>query len=40
MSPIWSLRRLHALDDIQLVDLASVLIASVEGDASVSFVYP
>lgn len=36
----WSLRRLHALDDAQIDELASVLIDCVEGGASVSFMQP
>ena len=38
--PTWSLRRLHALDDAQIDQLAGVLIDCVEGDASVSFMHP
>ena len=33
-------RRLHALDDAQIDELADVLIDCVEGDASVSFMHP
>ena len=40
MSPTWSLRRLHALDDAQIEELADVLIDCVEGGASVSFMLP
>lgn len=40
MTPTWSLRRLHALDDAQIEGLASVLIDCVEGGASVSFMLP
>ena len=40
MTPTWSLRRLHALDDAQIDDLAGVLIDCVEGGASVSFMHP
>ena len=36
----WSVRRLHALDDAQIDELAGVLIDCVEGDASVSFMHP
>src|SRR2546426_8070281 len=36
----WSLRRLHALDDAQIDELAGVLIDCVEGGASVSFMQP
>ena len=39
-TPTWSLRRLHALDDAQIDELASLLIDCVEGDASVSFMHP
>jgi GNAT superfamily N-acetyltransferase len=37
---LWSLRRLFALDDAQIGELAEVLIDCVEGDASVSFLHP
>ena len=36
----WSVRRVHALDDAQIDELASVLIDCVEGGASVSFMHP
>jgi GNAT superfamily N-acetyltransferase len=36
----WTVRRLHALDDAQIRDLADVLIDCVEGGASVSFMHP
>ena len=36
----WSVRRVHALDDAQLDQLADVLIDCVEGGASVSFMHP
>jgi GNAT superfamily N-acetyltransferase len=39
-TPAWSLRRLDALDDPQIDELASVLIDCVEGGASVSFMLP
>ena len=39
-TPTWSLRRLHALDDAQIDELADVLIDCVEGGASVSFMHP
>ena len=39
-APTWSLRRLHALDDAQIDELADVLIDCVEGGASVSFMHP
>jgi GNAT superfamily N-acetyltransferase len=40
IAPAWSLRRLHALDDTQIEELAGVLIDCVEGGASVSFMHP
>ena len=40
IAPTWSLRRLHALDDAQIDELAGVLIDCVEGGASVSFMHP
>jgi GNAT superfamily N-acetyltransferase len=40
MTPTWSPRRLHALDDALIDGLADVLIDCVEGDASVSFMHP
>jgi GNAT superfamily N-acetyltransferase len=39
-TPAWSVRRLHAVDDAQIDALAGVLIDSVEGGASVSFMHP
>ena len=39
-TPTWSLRRVHALDDAQIDELADVLIDCVEGGASVSFMHP
>ena len=36
----WSVRRVHALDDAQIDELAGVLIDCVEGGASVSFMHP
>jgi GNAT superfamily N-acetyltransferase len=39
-SPAWNIRRLHALDDAQINELADVLIDCVEGGASVSFMLP
>ena len=39
-APTWSLRRLHAIDDAQIDELAGVLIDCVEGGASVSFMHP
>jgi GNAT superfamily N-acetyltransferase len=40
ITPAWSMRRLHALDDGQIDELAGVLIDCVEGGASVSFMHP
>ena len=40
MTPAWSPRRVHALDDAQIAALADVLIDCVEGGASVSFMHP
>jgi GNAT superfamily N-acetyltransferase len=40
LTPPWSLRRLHALDDALIGELADVLIDCVEGGASVSFMLP
>ena len=37
---LWSLRRLHDVNDAQITELADVLIDCVEGDASVSFMHP
>ena len=39
-APTWSVRRLHAVDDAQVDELAGVLIDCVEGGASVSFMHP
>jgi GNAT superfamily N-acetyltransferase len=39
-TPPWSLRRLPAVDDTQIDELARVLIDCVEGGASVSFMLP
>lgn len=39
-TPEWSLRRLHAVDETQIHQLADVLIDCVEGGASVSFMLP
>jgi GNAT superfamily N-acetyltransferase len=36
----WSVRRLHAVDEAQIDELAGVLIDCVEGGASVSFMLP
>ena len=38
--PTWSLRRLHAVNDAQVHQLADLLIDCVEGGASVSFMLP
>jgi GNAT superfamily N-acetyltransferase len=40
MTPTWSLRRLHVLDEGQIDALAGVLIDCVEGGASVGFMHP
>ena len=40
MTPVWTVRRLLALDDEQIGELADVLIDCVEGGASVSFMHP
>jgi ribosomal protein S18 acetylase RimI-like enzyme len=40
MTHPWSVRRVHALDDAQIDELADVLIDCVEGGASVSFMHP
>jgi GNAT superfamily N-acetyltransferase len=40
IAPTWSVRRVHALDDAQIDELAGVLIDCVEGGASVSFMHP
>ncbi|MDT7604576.1 MAG: hypothetical protein QOF61_2573 [Acidobacteriota bacterium] len=40
ITPLWSLRRLHALDDAQIDELAGVLLDCVEGGASVGFMRP
>jgi GNAT superfamily N-acetyltransferase len=39
-TPPWSLRRLHAVDETQIDQLASVLLDCVEGGASVGFMQP
>ena len=39
-APTWSVRRVHALEDTQIDELATVLIDCVEGGASVSFMHP
>jgi GNAT superfamily N-acetyltransferase len=39
-TPTWSLRRLDALSDAYVADLADVLIGCVEGGAVVDFMYP
>jgi ribosomal protein S18 acetylase RimI-like enzyme len=39
-APNWSVRRVHALEDTQIDELATVLIDCVEGGASVSFMHP
>ena len=40
MTSTWSVRRLHALDDAQIDELAGLLIDCVEGGASVGFMLP
>ncbi len=40
ITPAWSLRRLHSVDDAQIGELADVLIDCVDGGASVSFMHP
>jgi ribosomal protein S18 acetylase RimI-like enzyme len=40
MTPNWSLRRLQALDEAHINQLANVLMDCVEGGASVSFMQP
>ena len=39
-TPAWNLRRLRAVDDAEIDQLAEVLIDCVEGGASVSFMHP
>jgi len=39
-TPTWNPRRLHAVDDTQVDELAGLLIDCVEGGASVSFMHP
>lgn len=39
-SPAWTIRRLHAVTDAQIEQLAGVLIDCVDGGASVSFMHP
>ena len=39
-TPLWSLRRLHAPDDLQIAGLTEVLLDCVAGGASVSFMSP
>jgi len=40
MTPSWTIRRLHAVDDRQREELVSALLDCVEGGASVSFMHP
>jgi GNAT superfamily N-acetyltransferase len=40
ITPDWTLRRLHAVDEAEIDGLAEVLIDCVEGGASVSFMLP
>lgn len=39
-TPVWTLRRLHAVDEAEIDQLADLLIDCVEGGASVSFMHP
>ena len=39
-TPVWTIRRLRAVDEAQIEQLADVLIDCVEGGASVSFMHP
>ena len=39
-TPLWSLCRLYALDDVLIEELAGVLVDCVEAGASVSFMHP
>lgn len=40
MTPAWSIRQLHSVDESQINSLADLLIDCVEGGASVSFMLP
>ena len=40
MTPTWSVRRLHGLDEAQIDALATISIDCVEGGASVGFMHP
>ena len=40
MTPVWSIRRLQAVDEAHIEALADVLMDCVEGGASVSFMHP
>lgn len=40
MPPVWSIRRLQAVDEAHIEALADVLMDCVEGGASVSFMHP
>jgi GNAT superfamily N-acetyltransferase len=40
ITPAWSLRRLHSVNEAQVEELADILIDCVEGGASVSFMLP
>jgi GNAT superfamily N-acetyltransferase len=40
MNAVWSLRRVHAVDDATIDALADVLLDCVDGGASVGFMYP
>jgi GNAT superfamily N-acetyltransferase len=39
-TPVWTIQRLHSVDEVQIEALANVLIDCVEGGASVSFMAP
>ncbi len=39
-APTWSLRRIYHVDDMQIAQLADVLVNCVQGGASVSFMLP
>jgi GNAT superfamily N-acetyltransferase len=40
VTPTWSVRRLHAVDDAQIEQLAGVTIDCVDGGASIGFMHP
>jgi GNAT superfamily N-acetyltransferase len=39
-TPLWTLRRLHTVDEADIAQLADILIDCVDGGASVSFMHP